>query len=590
MPSEGHWMSLTPFFVALLVYFDARRFQTESPDGYLREVRLRPLSWTFLALLIPYLLPFYLLRRHRLVTATDGAEPAAEEPAPGDEPPEQRRASVEAAGVIIAWAVPDAVIRTATAMAFLYLPTLAIGIGAAGANLTLLAFLACVWLVPNAPRVWRYREALGLERGRYHPALSVLAGVAVGIALVVAEQLIGASVSAPVLGSPMRSAFASASQAGLLLFAISGVLVSPVMEELVYRGYLFRAAEKVWSHTTALMGVSALFWLEHLPERAGEPGSVLLPLAIASVALTLLRAASGSVLASIVAHVVHNAVLILGPIALLYVHQPALFEYTVHPPWTADAEKEALLERVLVENPDHAVSLNNLAWLLASQDRELERALSLVDASLRKAPDDKATLDTRAEILWKLGRRDEAKAIAERLVAKDPRDKRYRERLARFGGDAGRLPDPINTQLGLADRATQERRYVDAGAILFEARNLARERRIPSERQRVEAKIKSFLARVVADPGEEVQPLIRANPDYPAEAERKGIEGWVYLQFTVTKNGRTEDIVVLDADPKGVFDASAIAAVQGYRYRPRAVDGKPVDRKGMQIVLSFDVL
>lgn len=82
-------------------------------------------------------------------------------------------------------------------------------------------------------------------------------------------------------------------------------------------------------------------------------------------------------------------------------------------------------------------------------------------------------------------------------------------------------------------------------------------------------------------------PLVRVNPLYPARAQARGVEGWVLVQFTVTKEGTTKDIVVVDADPKGYFERAATDAVKKYRYKPRIEDGAAVERAGEKLVISF---
>jgi len=52
--------------------------------------------------------------------------------------------------------------------------------------------------------------------------------------------------------------------------------------------------------------------------------------------------------------------------------------------------------------------LNGLAWSLARNGKEPERALSLVEEALKEAPDSAAFVDTKAECLSRLGRHDEA--------------------------------------------------------------------------------------------------------------------------------------------------------------------------------------
>lgn len=87
----------------------------------------------------------------------------------------------------------------------------------------------------------------------------------------------------------------------------------------------------------------------------------------------------------------------------------------------------------------------------------------------------------------------------------------------------------------------------------------------------------------------EAIPLVRVNPLYPPRALARGIEGWVLLRFTISPQGATKDIEVLDANPKGYFERAATNAVEKYRYKPRIEDGRAVDWPGVQLVISFQV-
>lgn len=85
----------------------------------------------------------------------------------------------------------------------------------------------------------------------------------------------------------------------------------------------------------------------------------------------------------------------------------------------------------------------------------------------------------------------------------------------------------------------------------------------------------------------EMVPLVRAPPTYPPAAARRGIEGFVTMQFTVTENGRVKDIVVTDANPPNVFERAAMDAARRYRYQPRLVDGEAVEVPGVTLTLNF---
>lgn len=86
----------------------------------------------------------------------------------------------------------------------------------------------------------------------------------------------------------------------------------------------------------------------------------------------------------------------------------------------------------------------------------------------------------------------------------------------------------------------------------------------------------------------ELERLYAPEPVYPPRALRNGIEGWVELEFTVTEAGAVGDILVLDSRPAGVFERAAIEAVASWRFRPRAVNGRPVQQRSA-ITIRFEV-
>jgi protein TonB len=65
----------------------------------------------------------------------------------------------------------------------------------------------------------------------------------------------------------------------------------------------------------------------------------------------------------------------------------------------------------------------------------------------------------------------------------------------------------------------------------------------------------------------EVVPFTTRRPNVPEVAWQNKIDGWVLVAFTVTPEGRTRDIRVLDSRPRGVFEESVVAAVEDWQYR-----------------------
>jgi len=84
-------------------------------------------------------------------------------------------------------------------------------------------------------------------------------------------------------------------------------------------------------------------------------------------------------------------------------------------------------------------------------------------------------------------------------------------------------------------------------------------------------------------------PQVRIQPDYPIQARQKRIEGWVDVQFTVGSDGSVRDPIVLNAEPKAIFDRAALQAVKGWKYNPKIANGKPVERPNVKVRIRFQL-
>ena len=74
--------------------------------------------------------------------------------------------------------------------------------------------------------------------------------------------------------------------------------------------------------------------------------------------------------------------------------------------------------------------------------------------------------------------------------------------------------------------------------------------------------------------------------DYPPDALRKNVEGWVELEYVVTADGKVTSITAVNSNPSGVFDAAAIRALSRVRYKPVLQGGKPA-AVGTKIRIAF---
>jgi tetratricopeptide (TPR) repeat protein len=83
------------------------------------------------------------------------------------------------------------------------------------------------------------------------------------------------------------------------------------------------------------------------------------------------------------------------------------------------AQAYALYEQALKANPDNAMVLNNYAYFLSEEGRELEKALTMSGRVMELEPGNPTFIDTYGWVLYKLGRYGEAKIVLRQAVALD---------------------------------------------------------------------------------------------------------------------------------------------------------------------------
>ena len=68
----------------------------------------------------------------------------------------------------------------------------------------------------------------------------------------------------------------------------------------------------------------------------------------------------------------------------------------------------------------------------------------------------------------------------------------------------------------------------------------------------------------------------RAPMDYPSNARKKSIEGFVVLNMLVGTEGQVEQVKVLEAEPQGVFDQVAMNSAEEWQFEAASYQGKKV--------------
>ena len=86
------------------------------------------------------------------------------------------------------------------------------------------------------------------------------------------------------------------------------------------------------------------------------------------------------------------------------------------------------------------------------------------------------------------------------------------------------------------------------------------------------------------DPAAEgdVIPIVRIDPQWPREALLNGQDGWVLVEFTILKDGSVAAPRIIESEPRRLFDRNALRAILKWKFKPRIIDGQPVERRATQ--------
>jgi len=220
--------------------------------------------------------------------------------------------------------------------------------------------------------------------------------------------------------TPLNEIFDTAQSVSLILvFFFLAVCIAPLIEEIIFRGYFYRVIkERVGAKKTIYL-IALTFAFFHVGQYWGDWMAIAM-VTLLGFTLTILRAWTGTTVASVITHYVYNTGVMIIPIIMIAVSNPPYFQYTVRYFYHDARTKEALLKESIANDPDLVNAYNDLAWLYAEENKNLDMALKLVEKSLSYAPEQPAYLDTKAAILEKLGRVDEASSIRKRLKRELP--------------------------------------------------------------------------------------------------------------------------------------------------------------------------
>lgn len=94
----------------------------------------------------------------------------------------------------------------------------------------------------------------------------------------------------------------------------------------------------------------------------------------------------------------------------------------------------------------------------------------------------------------------------------------------------------------------------------------------------------------------EYLPIVKVPPEYPSTALSRGIEGYCTVVYTVTETGATRDpqpipdqCVTKDGKPTSVFNRASVKAASKFKYKPKVVDGKPIEVPGVKNRFTYEM-
>jgi len=177
-------------------------------------------------------------------------------------------------------------------------------------DLGLLAYLAAnIRLRFHAP-FWRTIGWRPLETRASSPMLAYTAlafgGFSLAVIVAVAESLFPPKHALPIQSMTQNPLAA-------LLFMLTAVLVAPVVEETIFRGYLYPVAARSLGVGLGIVFTGTLFGLLHAGQLWGGWWQITL-LVMVGIVFTIARAATRTVVASYILHASYNALPVIATV------------------------------------------------------------------------------------------------------------------------------------------------------------------------------------------------------------------------------------------------------------------------------------
>lgn len=88
----------------------------------------------------------------------------------------------------------------------------------------------------------------------------------------------------------------------------------------------------------------------------------------------------------------------------------------------------------------------------------------------------------------------------------------------------------------------------------------------------------------------EYLPIVKVAPIYPSRAQSRGIEGHCTVEYVVTTSGAIRDPFVVEEDcTSSMFHRESLKAALKFKYKPRVIDGVPVEVAGVRNRFTYQL-
>lgn len=178
--------------------------------------------------------------------------------------------------------------------------------------------LGLIWAVATRLGKYSFKEVFGLS---WSPTFRLGKSVGVAILLFLMAWLIAVLFGAH---KTDLDQILESSRAAALTLAFIAVATAPLVEELIYRGLLYSAIQRVIGPWFAVLVVASMFAGLHVYQYRQNIGAIL-SISLLSLALTAIRARTGRLLPCVIIHLVFN-----GIQSLLIVFEPYLRRLVEH--------------------------------------------------------------------------------------------------------------------------------------------------------------------------------------------------------------------------------------------------------------------